>query len=46
MAISIEAADVDLIHDEFELPRKDAEMKLRENQGNLKATLEALVCAK
>ena len=44
MAVSITTSDVDLIQKEFDLPRKDAEMKLRE-KGDLKATLEALVRA-
>jgi len=43
MAVKINAEDVATIEGEFEIPKKDAEMKLRECGGDLKKALTELV---
>jgi NACalpha-BTF3-like transcription factor len=41
--VPINNADVDFIVNEMELPRSQAERVLRENKGDLKATLQHLI---
>lgn len=42
-AVKINESDVTIIAREFELHKKIAERALRENQGDLKATMKALI---
>lgn len=41
--VPIKNEDVDFIVNEMELPRNQAERALRENKGDLKATLQHLI---
>lgn len=42
-AVKVVPGDVDLLVAEFELTKKDAELKLREAKGDVKAAMERLV---
>lgn len=42
-AVKVSANDIDLIAMEFELDKKRAERALRENRGDARATMEALL---
>ena len=42
-AVKVAAADIALIAAEFELDKKKAERALRENKGDLKTAIEALL---
>ena len=42
-AVKVAQEDIELLVAEFELDKKAAERKLRENKGDAKATIEALL---